>query len=57
MFLCGHKCRGPPSAGYRGYPQDEWRRRERERRHMRPALIGPSLRGRERETERERESD
>ena len=33
------------------------RGRERERRHMRPALIGPSLRGREREREREREND
>ena len=30
---------------------------ERERRHVRPALIGPSLRGREREEEREREND
>ena len=28
-----------------------------ERRHERPALIGPSLRGREREREKERESD
>ena len=28
-----------------------------ERRHMRPALIGPSLLGRERETERERERE
>ena len=28
---------------------------ERERRHVRPALIGPSLRGRERERDRERE--
>ena len=43
--------RGPASAGSRGYPQDE--RRRRERRHVRPALIGPSLRGRERERERE----
>ena len=46
-------CQGPASAGSRGYPQDErrWRERERERerRHVRPALIGPSLRGRERE--------
>ena len=30
---------------------------ERERRHVRPALMGPSLRGRERERERERERD
>ena len=29
------------------------RERERERRHVRPALIGPSLRGRERERDRE----
>ena len=28
---------------------------ERERRHVRPALIGPSLRGRERDREREGE--
>ena len=28
---------------------------KRERRHVRPALIGPSLRGKERERERERE--
>ena len=27
---------------------------KRERRHVRPALIGPSLRGREKERERER---
>ena len=34
---------------------DEWHRRERERRHLRPALIGPSLGvGEERERERER---
>ena len=32
------------------------RERERER-HVRPALIGPSLRGRERERDRERNSD
>ena len=38
--------RGPALAGSRGYPQDE--RRRQERRHVRPALIGPSLRGRER---------
>ena len=46
-------CRGPASAGSRGYPQDEWRQRERERErtHVRPALIGPSLQGRERERE------
>ena len=45
-------CRGPASAGPREYPQDEWHWRERERRHMRPALIGPSLRmTRERERE------
>ena len=30
---------------------------ERERRHVRPALIGPSLRGRERERERQRKND
>ena len=36
-------CRGPASAESRGYPQDERRRRERERRHVRPALIGPNL--------------
>ena len=24
-------CQGPASAGSRGYPQDEWRRRERKR--------------------------
>ena len=38
-------CRGPASAGSRGYPQDERHRqkRQRERRHVRPALIGPSL--------------
>ena len=30
---------------------------ERERRHVRPALIGPSLRGRERERDRERERE
>ena len=29
----------------------------RERGHVRPALIGPSLRGRERERERERETE
>ena len=28
-----------------------------ERRHVRPALMGPSLRGRERKREREREND
>ena len=43
-------CRGPALAGSRGYLQDEWRRRERD---VRPALIGPSLRGRERERESE----
>ena len=37
------ECRGPASAGSRGYPQDERHRRKRERRHVRPALIGPSL--------------
>ena len=42
-------CRGPASAGSRGYPQDERRWQERERRHVRPALIGPSLRVRKRE--------
>ena len=30
---------------------------ERERRHVRPALIGPSLRGREKERERERKRE
>ena len=43
------RCWGPVSAGSRGYPQDE--RHRRERRHVRPALTGPSLRGRERERE------
>ena len=30
---------------------------KRERRHVRPALIGPGLRGRERETQREKERE
>ena len=46
-------CWGPASAESRGYPQDEQCWQERERRHVRPALIGPSLR----EGEREREND
>ena len=44
--------RGPALAGSRGYPQDERHQRERD---VWPALIGASLRGRERESERERE--
>ena len=43
-------CRGPALAGSRGYPWDEG---IGERRHMRRALIGPSLRGGERERERD----
>ena len=41
-----NECRGPALAGSRGYPQDERHQPERERRHVRSALIGPSLRGR-----------
>ena len=52
------KCQGPASAGSRGTLRMNG---VGERRHVRPALIGPSLRGRERERERvrerERESD
>ena len=49
-------CQGPASAGSRGYPQDERHWREKERRYVRPALIGPSLRMmRERERKKERE--
>ena len=51
------KLLGSSLSRIQGYPLDELSRREmeRERRHVRPALIGPSLRGRERERERERE--
>ena len=52
----GLECWGPASAGSRGYPQDERCRQERERRHVKPALIGPSLRMNG-ETERERERE
>ena len=50
------KLLGSSLSRIQGYPQDERSQREmeRERRHMRPALIGPSLRGREREREREK---
>ena len=46
-------CRGPASAESRGYPQDEWRRREREDMWDQP-WQGQVCEG---ERERERESD
>ena len=44
---------GSSPSRIQGNPQDEQRRRER--RHNRPALIGPSLLGGERERKKERD--
>ena len=55
----GATCRGPASAGSRGYPQDERRQREREREKTRETSLdrAKSAREREREGERERERE
>ena len=44
---------GPASAGSRGYPQDEWRQRER----TRETSLDRAKSERERERERERKRD
>ena len=45
-------CRGPAPAGSRGYPQDEWRQREREKTHETRLDRAKSAREREREVTR-----
>ena len=52
-----HHCRGPASAGSRGYPQDEGRRQEREKTCETSLDRAKSAREGEREIERERERE
>ena len=47
------ECWGPASAGSRGYPQDEWCRREKEK--TREASLDKAKSARERERKRERD--
>ena len=46
-------CRGPASAGSRGYPQNEWHRREK----THETSLDRAKSARERKRKRERESD
>ena len=55
LILLNPTCRCPASAGSRGYPQDEWRQREKTRETSLDRA--KSSRERERKREREKESD